>query len=59
VPKKLAVVDDAADRDAAEVHAVIAALAPDQAGARALAARAVIGDGDFQRGFNDSDPELV
>jgi hypothetical protein len=36
VPKVLAVVDDAADRDAAEADAVIAALAPDQAGARPL-----------------------
>jgi hypothetical protein len=33
----LAVGHDAADRDAAEVDAVIAALAADQAGARALA----------------------
>ena len=34
----LAVVDDAADRDAAEADAVIAALAPDQPHARGIAA---------------------
>ena len=47
--EELAVVDHAADRDAAEADAVIAALAPDQALARALAPHVVIGDGDFQR----------
>ena len=36
--EELAVVDDAADRDAAEADAVIAALAADQARARAFAA---------------------
>ena len=36
--EQLAVVDDAADRDAAEADAVIAALAADEAGAAALAA---------------------
>ena len=40
----LAVGDDAADRDAAEIDAVIAALAADQPGPRALAPRALIGD---------------
>ena len=48
----LAVVHDAADRDAAEVDAVIAAFAPDQPGPRALAPRPVIGDGEFQRRFH-------
>ena len=37
-PEEFAVVDDAADRDAAEADAVIAALASDQARARAFAA---------------------
>ena len=46
----LAVVDDAADRGAAEADAVIAALAADQAGARAFAADVVIGQRDLQRG---------
>ena len=48
-PEGLAVADDAAHRDAAEVDAVVAALAADQPGARAFAARAVVGDGDLQR----------
>ena len=50
--EELAVGGDAADRDAAEADAVIAALAPDQPGARALAAHAVIGDGDLERGVD-------
>ena len=45
----LAVGDDAADRDAAEIDAVIAALAADQAEARALADGALIGERDLQR----------
>ena len=45
----LAVGDHAAHRDAAEVHAVIAALAADQAGAAGLAVGAVIGQRDLQR----------
>ena len=52
LPKSLAVARDAADRDAAETDAVIAALAADEAGARALAADAVIGDGDLERGID-------
>src|SRR5271156_4985770 len=48
-PEIFAVVDHAADRDAAEADAVIAALAADQALARALSAHVVIGDGDFER----------
>jgi hypothetical protein len=44
--------DDAADRDAAEADAVIAALAADQARARAFAARVVIGDRDLERGID-------
>ena len=43
-----AVVDEAADRNAAEADAVIAALAPDQAGPRALADGALIGDRDLE-----------
>src|SRR5712671_6200317 len=46
----LAVVDDAADRSSAEADAVIAALAADQARARALAANLVIGQRDLERG---------
>ncbi len=48
----LAVVDDAADRDAAEADAVIAALAADQAGAGALAAHIVVGERDLERGVD-------
>ena len=48
----LAVADDAADRDAAEADAVIAALAADEARARALALRAVIGERDLERGVD-------
>ena len=47
--EELAVVDHAADRNAAEADAVIAALAPDEALARAVAAHVVIGDRDLQR----------
>ena len=50
--EELAVIDDAAHGNPAEIHPVIAALAPDQAGARALADSALIGDGDFQRGLD-------
>ena len=52
VPEELAVAGDAADRDAAEADAVIAALAADQPGARAFAPRAVIGERDLQRGLD-------
>ena len=47
-----AVVDDAAHRDAAEADAVIAALAPDQLGARALADGALVGERDLQGGVD-------
>ena len=47
-----AVVDDAAHRDAAEADAVIAALAPDQPGAGALADRPLVGQRDLQRGVD-------
>ena len=50
--EELAVGDDAADRDAAEADAVIAALAPDQARARAFAAHIVIGERDLERGVD-------
>ena len=46
-----AVVHHAADRHAAETDAVIAALAADQPRARALAAHAVIGERDLERGI--------
>ena len=45
----LAVVDHAADRNAAEADAVIGPLAADQALARALPAHVVIGERDLQR----------
>ncbi len=47
----LAIVDDAADRSAAEADAVIAALAADQAGAGALALDLMIGQRDLERGI--------
>ena len=50
--EELAVVDDAADRNAAETDAVIAALAADQPGAGAFAAHIVIGERDFERGID-------
>ena len=50
--EELAVVDHAADRDAAEADAVIALLASDQPLPRAFAAQAVIGDRDLQRGVD-------
>ena len=56
--KELAVVDNAAHGNPAEIHTVIAALAPDQAGARALADSALIGDGDFQRGLDRLGPGI-
>ena len=48
----LAVAGDAADRDAAEVDAVVAALAADQPRALAFAAGAVVGDRHLQRGVD-------
>ena len=48
----LAVGDDAADRDAAEADAVIAALAADQPHARGVAAHVVIGERDLERGID-------
>ncbi len=50
--EQLAVGDDAADRNAAEADAVIAALAADQPGARALAAHIMIGQRDLERGVD-------
>ena len=47
----LAVVDDAADRGAAEADAMIAALAADQPGAAALTVDLVIGQRDLERGI--------
>ena len=57
--EQLAVGDDAADRDAAEADAVIAALAADQPLPGALAPGAVVGQRDLQRGVDASEPELV
>src|SRR5690606_11376939 len=48
----LAVGNHAADRDAAEIDAVIAALAADEAEAAALAPGAMIGDRHLERGFD-------
>ena len=50
--ERLAVGRNAADRDAAEADAVIAALAADQHVAVPFAARAVVGEGDLQRGID-------
>jgi hypothetical protein len=50
--EELAVVDDAADRDAAEADAVIAALAPDQPRLLALAGDVPVGEGDLERGVD-------
>ena len=47
-----AVIGDPADRKAAEIDPVIAALAPDQPHALGLAAGDVIGAGDLQRGVS-------
>ena len=52
VAEGLAVADHAADRDAAEAHAVITAFAADQHAPGAFAAHAVIGERDFQRGVD-------
>ena len=48
----LAVGDHAADRHAAEADAVIALLAPDEAGPAALAAQTLIAVGHLQRGID-------
>src|SRR5437762_5054970 len=48
----LAVIDDAADRDAAEADAVIAALAPDEPRARAAALHVVKRQRDLERGVD-------
>ena len=50
--EEFAVVDDAADGNAAEADAVIAALTADQARARALAAHIVVGERDLERGID-------
>src|SRR5262249_59987653 len=49
---EFAIVDDAADRRAAEADAVIAALAADEPRARAFAADVVIGERDLERGVD-------
>src|SRR6266567_560457 len=48
----LAIRHDAADRNAAEADAVIAALAADHAHARGFAAHVVVGESDFERCIN-------
>ena len=50
--EEFAVVDNAANRNAAEADAVIAALAADQAGARAFAADVVVGERNLERGVD-------
>src|SRR5258705_8895624 len=50
--EQFAVVDDAADRDAAEADPVIAALAPDQPGARPFSAHRLPGERDLERGVD-------
>jgi hypothetical protein len=51
-PEHLAIGDDATHRDAAEIRAVITALAADKTSARALASHAMIGERDLQRGVD-------
>ena len=51
-PEDAPIVGHAAHRHAAEVHAVIAALAPDEARPLTLAARPVIGERDLERGLH-------
>ena len=58
VAELLAVGDDAADRDAAEADAVVAALAADEARARALALGLVVGERDLERRVDGLQPEL-
>ncbi len=53
------VVDDAADRDAAEADPVIAALAADQPGPRPLPDRALVGEGDLERGIDRLRPRIA
>ena len=48
----LAIGDDAADGDAAEADAVIAALAADQPHPRGVAAHVMVGERDLQRGID-------
>ena len=52
VAELLAVGDHAADRDAAEADAVVAALAADEARARALTAGLVVAERDLERGVD-------
>ena len=59
VAEGAAVVDHAADRDAAEADAVIGALAADEPRARALAARAVIGERDLERRVDRLRPRVA
>ena len=47
-----AIVDETGQRDAAEVDAVVGALARDEDVAAALAARLVVGERDLHRGFH-------
>ena len=47
--EEFAVGDHAADTDAAEIHAMIAALAPDEAGARGFTLGTVISERDLER----------
>ena len=50
--EEFAVIHNAAHRNAAKAHAVIAALTPDQPGFLALTANVPIGKRDFQRRIN-------
>src|SRR4029079_15806500 len=49
---RFAVAGNPADGHAAEVHAVIATLAPDQPTPRAFAARAMVRESDLERGVD-------
>jgi hypothetical protein len=50
--EELAIVDDAADRNAAEADAVITLLAPDQALTARFAAHAMVSERDLERGVD-------
>ena len=53
------VVDEPRQRDAAEIDAVVGALARDEHGAGALAARLVVGEGDLHRGVDRLGPGVA
>src|SRR3954466_13766884 len=57
-PEQLAIGSQAADRHAAEVDAVVAALAADQAKTAGLTARAMVGERDLERAIDGFGPRI-